>query len=59
MINLSIVQGDFPDGMKLSKVFPIYKSENEQLVKIIDLSQFCRTFLKFRKESFIIILLIT
>ena len=33
MINLSIVQGDFPDEMKLAKVLPIYKSENEQLVQ--------------------------
>ena len=33
MINLTIVQGDFPDEMKLAKVLPIYKSENEQLVQ--------------------------
>ena len=33
MINLSIVQGDFADEMKLAKVLPIYKSENEQLVQ--------------------------
>ena len=33
MINLSIVQGYFPDEMKLAKVLPIYKSENEQLVQ--------------------------
>ena len=33
MITLSIVQGDFPDEMKLAKVLPIYKSENEQLVQ--------------------------
>ena len=33
MINLSIVQGDFPDEMKLAKVLPIYRSENEQLVQ--------------------------
>ena len=33
MINLSIVQGDFPDEMKLAKVLPIYKSENGQLVQ--------------------------
>ena len=33
MINLSIVKGDFPDEMKLAKVLPSYKSENEQLVQ--------------------------
>ena len=32
-INLSIVQGYFPDEMKLAKVLPIYKVENEQLVQ--------------------------
>ena len=33
MINLSIVQGHFPDEMKLAKLLPIYKSENEQFVQ--------------------------
>ena len=33
VINLSIVQGDFLDEMKLAKVLPIYKYENEQLVQ--------------------------
>ena len=33
VINLSIVQGDFPDEMKLAKVLPIYKYENRQLVQ--------------------------
>ena len=29
LINLSIVQGDFPSELKLAKVLPIYKSERE------------------------------
>ena len=33
MINLSIVQREFPDEMKLANILPIYKSENEQLVQ--------------------------
>ena len=33
MINQSILQGYFPEELKLAKVLPIYKSENEQLVQ--------------------------
>ena len=33
MINLPIVQGHYPDEMKLAKLLPIYKSENEQFVQ--------------------------
>ena len=33
LINLSICEGSFPDGLKLAKVLPIYKSEDEQLVQ--------------------------
>ena len=29
LMNLSIVQGDFPNELKLAKVLPIYKSEEE------------------------------
>ena len=30
IINSSITQGDFPEELKLAKVIPIYKSDNEQ-----------------------------
>ena len=32
MINQSTLQGYFPEELKLVKVLPIYKSEDEQLV---------------------------
>ena len=32
LINQSISQGLFPEEMKLAKILPIYKSEDEQLV---------------------------
>ena len=33
IINLSITQGDFPEELKLAKVLPIYKSDDEQLIQ--------------------------
>ena len=33
LINLSIVQGDFPTELKLAKVLPIYKSEEEHFTQ--------------------------
>ena len=33
MINLSVLQGDFPSEMKLAKVLPIYKVDNHQLIQ--------------------------
>ena len=33
LINLSIVQGDFPSELKLAKVLPIYKSEEEHFTQ--------------------------
>ena len=30
IINSSIIQGDFPEELKLAKVIPIYKADNEQ-----------------------------
>ena len=33
LINLSIVQGDFPNELKLAKVLPIYKSEEEHFTQ--------------------------
>ena len=33
MINLSVLQGDFPSEMKLAKVLPIYKADNHQLIQ--------------------------
>ena len=33
LINQSILQGYFPEELKLAKVLPIYKSEDEQLVQ--------------------------
>ena len=32
-INMSIVQGDFPDTLKIAKVIPIYKGDDEQMVQ--------------------------
>ena len=33
LINLSVLQGDFPAEMKLAKVLPIYKADNHQLIQ--------------------------
>ena len=33
LINQSILQGHFPKELKLAKVLPIFKSEDEQLVQ--------------------------
>ena len=33
LINLSVLQGDFPSEMKLAKVLPIYKADNHQLIQ--------------------------
>ena len=33
LINKSIAQGKFPDELKLAKVLPIYKSEDEQMIQ--------------------------
>ena len=33
LINLSVLQGDFPSEMKLAKVHPIYKTYNHQLIQ--------------------------
>ena len=33
MINQSILQGYFPEELKLAKVLPIYKYEDDQLVQ--------------------------
>ena len=33
IINLSITQGDFPEELKLAKVLPIYKNDDEQLIQ--------------------------
>ena len=33
LINLSVLQGDFPSEMKLAKVLPIYKVDNYQLIQ--------------------------
>ena len=33
LINLSVLQGDFPSEMKLAKVLPIYKADNYQLIQ--------------------------
>ena len=33
LVNQSILQGYFPEKLKLAKVLPIYKSEDEQLVQ--------------------------
>ena len=32
-INMSIVQGDFPDTLKIAKVIPIYEGDDEQMVQ--------------------------
>ena len=33
LINKSISQGTFPDELKIAKVLPIYKNEDEQLIQ--------------------------
>ena len=33
LINKSIAQGKFPDELKLAKVLPIYKNEDEQMIQ--------------------------
>ena len=33
IINSSIIQGDFPEELKLAKVIPIYKADNEQHIQ--------------------------
>ena len=33
LINMSISQGIFPEEMKIAKVLPIYKGEDEQLIQ--------------------------
>ena len=38
LINLSINEGTFPDELKIAKVIPLYKSDNEQSITIIDQS---------------------
>ena len=32
-INMSVIQGDFPDTLKIAKVIPIYKGDYEQMVQ--------------------------
>ena len=32
-INMSVIQGDFPDTLKIEKVIPIYKGDDEQMVQ--------------------------
>ena len=52
--NLSLGTGMFPDKMKIASVLPVYKTGNVSVLVIIDLFQFCHSFLKYLK-SFIII----
>ena len=33
IINTSIIQGDFPEQLKLAKVLPMYKADDEQLIQ--------------------------
>jgi len=53
MFNLSFVSGCFPDRLKLAKVIPLYKSENKNLLLIIDPYQYYRYFPKFWKSLWI------
>ena len=32
-INMSVIQGDFPDTLKIAKVIPIYKGDDKQMVQ--------------------------
>ena len=53
LINLSVLQGDFPSEMKLAKVLPIYKADNHQLIqnyRTTDLFLFKIFFQKYMKE---------
>ena len=52
LINRSISQGTFPDELKISKVLPIYKNEDEQLIQNNRLLSFLSFFSKiFEKVS--------
>ena len=32
ILNMSLIQGVFPDELKIAKIVPIYKSENNQII---------------------------
>ena len=51
LTNQSISHGLFPEEMKLAKILPIYKSEDEQLVNKTDQYQFYHFFLKYFKNN--------
>ena len=49
-INMSVIQGDFPDTLKIAKVIPIYKGDDEQMFKIIGPFPFSPSSPKFMKK---------
>ena len=55
IINLSFSSGVFPDRLKISKIIPIFKSDNASLAQNYrPISIYFLPFLKFLKELFII-----
>lgn len=52
LIKASFISGIFPDELKISKVRPIFKKEEENYVQnnSIDLFQICHQCLKFSKK---------
>ena len=50
LINLSVLQGDFPSEMKLAKVLPIYKADNHQLIQNYRPISVLNFFQKYMKE---------
>ena len=54
IINSSIIQGDFPEELKLAKVIPIYKADNEQHIQNYRPISVLPFFQKYSKRSFII-----
>ena len=52
LINKSIAHGKFPDELKLAKVLPIYKNEDEQMIQNYrPIYQSCHFSPKYLKKS--------
>ena len=55
LINLSIVQGDFPSELKLANSYQYINLKRNISLRIIDLFRYCRIFLRYINELFTII----
>ena len=54
IINLSLSSGVFPHRLKISKIIPVFKSDNASLAQNYRPISILPAFLKFLKELFII-----